>query len=440
MKKLFLLTGIIIFLNSCGSSKKTVPHKTKEKTIKITKKDPKVIKIPNDKNSNFVTLRYINKYSDIAKKEMKDFGVPASITMAQGILESQSGKSRLAVKANNHFGIKCHKQWHGKTILHDDNRAQECFRKYHNPEASFKDHSKFLANRKRYAFLFKLAKTDYKAWARGLKKAGYATDPGYPDKLIYIIEKYNLAKLDKDVLTQKSVQRNDVNKTTPHQKRKLYYKVKEGESLMSIAHKFHIPVQDLQRINNLNDFNITPGQFLVLPQNFTSENTVVKNIEKNNNSYIEETKIEVSKTNKIPEQINAIPEIVKPRVKKEDVKLHIVEPGETLYFISKSYHVDIDELRQINHLIDNQIKAGSVIKIPKQKNKMMTHNESENVEVVPENEKTTPIQEEAVFHVVQPGETLYRIHINYQVSINQLKTLNHLKGNSIKVGQKLRIK
>lgn len=144
-------------------------------------------------------LDYIDKYSDLAIKEMKRTGVPASITLAQGILESNAGQSVLATKGNNHFGIKCHNDWRGKTMKMDDNAPKECFRVYPNAEASFRDHSDFLRSRDRYKSLFELKQTDYKEWARGLKKAGYATDPGYADKLITLIEDYELYRFDKGV-------------------------------------------------------------------------------------------------------------------------------------------------------------------------------------------------------------------------------------------------
>ena len=141
--------------------------------------------------------KYIQKYAPIAVKEMHRSGVPASITLAQGILESGSGLSELATKGNNHFGIKCHKDWTGKRMYMDDDRKGECFRVYRKAEDSFRDHSDFLRYRDRYKFLFDLRPTDYKGWAYGLKKAGYATDPKYPAKLIKYIEDYNLARYDK---------------------------------------------------------------------------------------------------------------------------------------------------------------------------------------------------------------------------------------------------
>lgn len=139
---------------------------------------------------------YIKKYAPIAVQEMKRTGVPASITLAQGLLESGAGKSRLATKANNHFGIKCHKNWKGKTISHDDDARGECFRAYDRAEDSFHDHSDFLRYGERYKFLFDLEPSDYKGWCYGLKQAGYATDPKYATKLISIVESYNLYKYD----------------------------------------------------------------------------------------------------------------------------------------------------------------------------------------------------------------------------------------------------
>ncbi len=139
---------------------------------------------------------YIIKYGNLAVSEMKRSGIPASITLAQGMLESNYGRSRLATQANNHFGIKCHSDWSGGRIYHDDNRRNECFRSYNSPEESYRDHSDFLVNGSRYSDLFSLKATDYKGWAHGLKKAGYATDPKYPDLLIRKIEEYGLWAYD----------------------------------------------------------------------------------------------------------------------------------------------------------------------------------------------------------------------------------------------------
>jgi len=139
---------------------------------------------------------YIETYKEIAIQKMIEHKIPASITLAQGIFESGSGTSRLAREANNHFGIKCHRGWEGETIKHDDDEAQECFRKYSAVEDSFNDHSLFLTTRQRYAKLFKLDIMDYKGWAHELRAAGYATNPKYPERLISLIERFDLARHD----------------------------------------------------------------------------------------------------------------------------------------------------------------------------------------------------------------------------------------------------
>lgn len=140
--------------------------------------------------------QYISMYKDIAVKQMTLYGIPASIIMAQACLESDNGNSTLAKNANNHFGIKCHNGWNGPGYLHDDDKKNECFRKYSSPEESFKDHSEFLKNGQRYKFLFSYGSTDYQSWAHGLKSAGYATTPKYAQLLIKVIEENDLHKLD----------------------------------------------------------------------------------------------------------------------------------------------------------------------------------------------------------------------------------------------------
>jgi flagellum-specific peptidoglycan hydrolase FlgJ len=173
MKKILVL--IIIFTSSC-SSLKTISDV--ENTV--------------EQKINF----YVKKYAPAATKNMRFFKIPASITLAQGILESGYGEGTLAKKANNHFGIKCHKEWKGKSITHDDDEKDECFRSYKNPLRSYRDHSLFLVDRDRYSSLFTLNRKDYKGWAVGLKAAGYATDPKYADKLISLIERFNLTRFD----------------------------------------------------------------------------------------------------------------------------------------------------------------------------------------------------------------------------------------------------
>ena len=180
MKNLSLYTLLIgvLLLNSCSPARRAA------------RSTPATGPAPD------YALEYLNKYGSLAVSEMKRSGVPASITLAQGMLESDYGRSRLATQGNNHFGIKCHSDWSGQKIYHDDNRRGECFRSYQSVEQSYRDHSDFLVNGSRYRDLFNLRNTDYKGWAHGLKKAGYATDPKYPELLIRKIEEYRLWAYD----------------------------------------------------------------------------------------------------------------------------------------------------------------------------------------------------------------------------------------------------
>ena len=203
--KLVFLVFSVLLLSSCSSGRKIT--NTKNKKVKIIESPYKNVSPVNqvqhvkklqksNKSLNKYSLQYIRKYAPIAVSEMHKYSVPASITLAQGILESGNGRSQLASKSNNHFGIKCHTGWKGAKVYHDDDEKGECFRKYKYVESSYEDHSQFLSNRRRYASLFTLRKTDYKGWSKGLKKAGYATDKNYPKKLIKIIETYKLYEFD----------------------------------------------------------------------------------------------------------------------------------------------------------------------------------------------------------------------------------------------------
>jgi flagellum-specific peptidoglycan hydrolase FlgJ len=273
---IYTLSGLLL-LTSCGTQNrvsktkkkpkkttkvvKTTTKTTPEVVVETPKEEVKVVK-PSVKTS---TQQYIEKYRDVAKKEMERHGIPASITLAQGILESGSGNGKLTMKSNNHFGIKCHKGWKGQRVYHDDDEDQECFRKYANPAYSFTDHSLFLTGRSRYAPLFKLPKDDYKAWAKGLKKAGYATDRKYPNKLISLIERYELYKYDAEVLGKNA---KDAKKVTTHKDR---YTVTKGDTLYSIATKHKISVAKLKSLNGLESNDIFVGQVLFvtpLPKDF----------------------------------------------------------------------------------------------------------------------------------------------------------------------------
>ncbi len=214
-----------------------------------------------------MVLEYIEKYKEIAKKDMIDYGIPASITLGQGILESGAGTGPLSIQANNHFGIKCHKEWNGPSVNYDDDTEQECFRKYSEPNESYRDHSLFLTSRERYSKLFKLEKDDYKSWAQGLKDAGYATDVAYPTKLIGLIERYQLQKYDAEVLGKEYVPMvvtSNENKPSVAEPSSDLHEVIKGDTLYSISKKYNISVEDLKRKNNIPDFGITIGQKLIV--------------------------------------------------------------------------------------------------------------------------------------------------------------------------------
>ena len=281
--RIFLIVLVSLFLASCSSSRRV--NTSKKKNQKVTVVEPKPLKVPSvgqnqhvrklerkKANLNRYTLHYIRKYAPLAVMEMHEYKIPASITLAQGVLESGNGRSQLASKSNNHFGIKCHKGWKGERVYHDDDEKGECFRKYTYVQTSYKDHSKFLTSRNRYAGLFKLKKTDYKGWAKGLKKAGYATDKKYPKKLIKIIQDYRLYEFDK--FSKRDLKRGKRDDKKKKKEKKLvetkpkytlpdYYTVKKGDTLYSIAKKFDTTVDKLKELNGLKNNTLSIGQKLL---------------------------------------------------------------------------------------------------------------------------------------------------------------------------------
>lgn len=247
----------MLTLVGCSSKKTIVTTKSRKPNTETTKSTSKTL------TTSEVVNRYIESYKDIAMSNMKNFGIPASIILAQGILESGAGQSKLALTANNHFGIKCYTDWTGETSYHDDDASQECFRKYKNPNESYQDHADIVSKRKRYASLFDLKKGDYKGWAKGLRAAGYATDPKYPEKLISYIESYHLYEYDNKVLGKNYT--FDKNQKTPvvmNNKSANQYIVQQGDTLYSISKKYNISVEELKRQNNISDNAISIGQTL----------------------------------------------------------------------------------------------------------------------------------------------------------------------------------
>lgn len=293
-------------------------------------------------------LKYIDKYKDIAMREMQKYKIPASITLAQGLLESGNGNSDLAKRSNNHFGIKCHKSWKGKRTYHDDDAKGECFRVYDSPADSYRDHSLFLANGERYAFLFDLKITDYKGWARGLKKAGYATLPVYANILIKLIEDYNLTQYDQMVVKGKfKYEEKKTNKSSKKEKKskkvdntivytpfmiddaevvdktadgryirinngaKFIY-AKEGDNIYSLASLFGIYDYQLIKYNDLGK------------RTAFRDNEIV---------YIEP----------------------KRRKAMRRYKYHTIQKGETLSHVSRLYAVKLKSLYKMNEMDENTI-------------------------------------------------------------------------------------
>lgn len=283
-----------------------------------------------------VRKQYIERYNKLAISEMKRSGVPASITLAQGILESDNGTGRLAKKANNHFGIKCHDSWKGRKIYHDDDRRKECFRKYDNAAESYRDHSDFLRNSNRYASLFNLDRENYKGWARGLKKAGYATNKQYDKLLIKIIEENRLYQYD----NLKRAKRNAKDKN-PRKKDELLTKPTSDNN----EKKLELGVEDInnsgRRISKRNRIDF----FIV------SEGDTYKSLEKEFGMM----HWELFKYNDLPEDFRLKAGMImylQPKRSKAavDNNFHFVEKGETMHSISQKYGIKLDKLYKLNRM------------------------------------------------------------------------------------------
>ncbi|MEJ7780704.1 MAG: glucosaminidase domain-containing protein [Daejeonella sp.] len=274
MKGFFTLLIIFcIFFCACSTRKKPASRPAVQAP---TSKSDRTI-TGNTLINKFSAENYIERYKAIAIKEMNSSGIPASITLAQGILESGNGNSSLAREANNHFGIKCTADWKGKSILKDDDQKDDCFRVYTSAEESFRDHSEFL-KRKRYAPLFELNKNDYVGWANGLKQAGYATNPRYAELLITLVERYDLGKFDRREGQIEKIKREDkvlaeIAQNIPEEKKQepakapvvmKIYEVKQGDTMYSIAKRFALTVEDLKILNDLGVSDIKLGQLLLV--------------------------------------------------------------------------------------------------------------------------------------------------------------------------------
>lgn len=381
---------------------------------------------------------YVNTYKDIAMREMIRSGVPASITLAQGILETESGNSKLVKKSNNHFGIKCKETWTGPSVSHDDDAPGECFRKYPDANASYVDHSDFLRTRKHYAFLFDLDPLDYKSWAYGLKKAGYATNPRYPEILIKYIEKYNLHEYSliamgnkqpeapvaqvpvaveppKDPVTVVVPETKSQPSTPPVQasvpqltypegvfkinETRVVYAVK-GTPFLAIAQQYAVPLKYIF------DFNELPER---------------EAIENDQLIYLQRKRRTAS------------------------VPVHIVKEGEGLYTIAQQYGIRFEALLQLNKLNAGQLPApGETLYLQTEAPtvpKLVQTKLISATPIQPEPTITTaasvPDLPNQVVHIVQHKETLYSIARKYDVSLAEIQQWNKLQGYDLKEGMQL---
>lgn len=274
---------------------------------------------------------YIDQYKDLAIEQMLRYNIPASITLAQGLLESGAGRSDLTRNGNNHFGIKCH-GWTGRKVYHDDDEANECFRAYNNAKDSYEDHSRFLAKQSRYARLFTMPRTDYKGWARGLKACGYATNPQYANKLIQIIELYSLHKYDRATSYDKFMaNHSSTDKRAPDGTlhtikayNKNYYLIANaGDTFKSLSKEVGISSRKLAKYNERNKKDVlAQGDIIYLKK----------------------------KRNKAEKKYKRIP--------------HTVRSGESMYSIAQLYGVRLKSLYDKNGLTpDYEIKVGDKIKV-----------------------------------------------------------------------------
>lgn len=275
---------------------------------------------------------YIEKYKDLAVEQMHRYKIPASITLAQGLIESGAGTSRLARKGNNHFGIKCGNSWKGPYIRENDDKRKEKFRKYKNVKESYEDHSRFLLQ-PRYASLFKLKLTDYKGWAKGLKKCGYATSPRYASALITAIEKYDLQRFDKIKASRRGYDYGDVDReldeeTAPvhlvYRNNQNYYIVAEGgETFELLSEETGVSARDIRKFNELpKGYKIQEGDVLYLER----------------------------KRKKADKKYKGVP--------------HVVKDGESLYGISQHYGIRLESLYKMNNLSkDYKVEVGDVLRV-----------------------------------------------------------------------------
>jgi LysM repeat protein len=376
-----------------------------------------------------VIKTYIETYKDLAIEEMKRTGVPASITLAQGIHETFAGQSVLVKKSNNHFGIKCKSDWKGESVSHDDDARGECFRKYSTAAESYRDHSDFLKNRSHYASLFTLDPTDYEAWAYGLKKAGYATNPKYPQVLIKLIKEYNLQdytliamdlkKADDAMWVKKgtiAIMEGDENGPPPPP---LVY----DEPVTAKVTKSY--PSGVFKINETNVVFVTKG---------TSYLAIAEQHGVQLNRLFEFNDISSATDVAQADQL-----VFLQRKKRTGAnEFYIVVAGETLYDIAQEEGIRLESLLAYNHLkAGMQPEAGEKLYLRSQAPSLpKLKNLKQAISAIFDKEKEV---EEYIVHTVQPKETLYSITKKYSVSKEDVLKWNNLDSSDLNIGQQLRI-
>jgi len=354
--------------------------------------------------------QYIQTYKDFAIREMKRMGVPAAITLAQGILETESGNSDLVKKSNNHFGIKCKSSWTAGGVSHDDDAIGECFRTYKDAEGSYRDHSNYLRGNQRYGFLFKLDPKDYKAWAYGLKKAGYATNPRYPEMLIKYIEENNLHQYT--MLAVNNIPFFDASKYQSDPEEKAFAEIVKGKGSSTIQPiNVAYTVKEKIDINGSKAIYETQGRSLLA---IATENNI------NLNKLLEYNDLENDGLLQADQYI-----FLEKKSKEGNKDFYIVQNNESIYDVAQKNGIRLQSIYEYNNLkADEKIYAGSKLKL------------KPDVSGEPVIAKPAAITTQDTY-TVQPKEGLYTISKKYGVTVAQLKEWNNLTDDNLKIGQQL---
>lgn len=388
-----------------------------------------------------IILDYISTYREIAISEMQRSGVPAAIKLAQGIHETLAGTSDLVMKSNNHFGIKCKSTWTGESVSHDDDLRGECFRKYGTPADSYKDHSDFLKANQRYSFLFKLDPLDYSSWAWGLKKAGYATNPKYPQIIIRLIEDYNLQDYSLIALGKTPLHPELLAKTNGGEQpatggmgAALPGETTEGTAAAEpVAATTDYPTGEF-RINDTRVIYATRGtSFLSIAEQY---NVSLSRLFDFND--MQESEM-VMKDQLV---------YLQRKRKTGSNEFHVVKAGETLYDIAQAEGMRLSELLEYNQLEKDMIPAPDVqlylrYRAPARPLLVKEQAATDNAIVFASNNQTTATpaisRDKFILHTVRPKETVYSISKKYNVKIDDIVEWNRLSSYALKTGQQLKI-